>query len=54
MQSGFNYALRHGYDFLVQVDGDGQHDPAEIPSWAPRWPSEDVDMVCGSRFLSGS
>ena len=30
VQSGFTYALENGYDRLVQVDGDGQHDPAEI------------------------
>jgi len=30
VQSGFKYALEHGYDYCVQVDGDGQHDPAEI------------------------
>ena len=27
MQSGYMYALAHGYDVAVQVDGDGQHDP---------------------------
>ena len=27
MQSGYQYALRHGYDVAVQVDGDGQHKP---------------------------
>ena len=27
MQSGYKYALRHGYDVAVQVDGDGQHKP---------------------------
>ena len=32
VQAGFMYALEHGYDYMVQVDGDGQHDPAEIPS----------------------
>src|SRR4051812_46240023 len=30
VQSGFRYALENGYDFMVQVDGDGQHDPAQI------------------------
>ena len=31
MQSGYIYALEHGYDVAVQVDGDGQHDPRYIP-----------------------
>ena len=30
MQTGFVYALEHGYDFMAQVDGDGQHEPAEL------------------------
>ena len=31
VQAGYQYALEHGYDFAVQVDGDGQHDPRHIP-----------------------
>ena len=30
MQAGFTYAHEQGYDYMVQVDGDGQHDPGEI------------------------
>src|SRR5918996_1856235 len=30
VQSGYQYALREGYDVAVQVDGDGQHKPAHI------------------------
>src|SRR3954463_13165820 len=30
VQSGFTYALENGYDRLVQIDGDGQHDPGEV------------------------
>ena len=30
VQAGHKYALRHGYDIDVQVDGDGQHDPSYI------------------------
>src|ERR1700739_2403574 len=32
MQGGYVYALEHGYEVAVQVDGDGQHDPAHIPN----------------------
>jgi glycosyltransferase involved in cell wall biosynthesis len=53
VQSGFTYALENGYDRLVQVDGDGQHDPSELPKLiAAMDSSRDVDMVCGSRFLT--
>ena len=30
MQGGYMYALEHGYEVAVQVDGDGQHDPRHI------------------------
>jgi glycosyltransferase involved in cell wall biosynthesis len=53
VQTGFRYALEHGYDLMVQVDGDGQHEPAEIPVLLSSLQAEPgVDMVCGSRFLS--
>ena len=29
VQTGYRYALRHGFDVAMQIDGDGQHDPAE-------------------------
>ena len=32
LRTGFRFAQRHGYEQMVQVDADGQHDPAEIPS----------------------
>ena len=52
VQSGFQYALENDYDYAVQVDGDGQHDAREIGrlEWAMR--DEQVDIVCGSRFLT--
>ena len=53
VQSGFFYALEHGYDFMVQVDGDGQHDAREIVRLVEAMEEDlGVDMVCGSRFLS--
>jgi glycosyltransferase involved in cell wall biosynthesis len=30
VQTGYQYALEHGYEIAIQVDGDGQHDPGEI------------------------
>jgi glycosyltransferase involved in cell wall biosynthesis len=53
VQSGFTYALEHGYDRLVQIDGDGQHDPGELHKLMEAMDEErGVDMVCGSRFLT--
>ena len=52
VQAGFTYAHEHGYDYMVQVDGDGQHDPAELAQArrGRHGRRPDVDMVCGSRF----
>jgi glycosyltransferase involved in cell wall biosynthesis len=52
VQLGFTYALENGYDRMVQVDADGQHDPAEIDRLVERMDSDPtLDLVCGSRFL---
>jgi len=53
VQSGFEYALENDYDYLVQVDADGQHEPRHVPDLMRAMQDDpDVDMVCGSRFLS--
>jgi glycosyltransferase involved in cell wall biosynthesis len=52
VQAGFRFALENSYDFAVQVDGDGQHDPAEIDKLEETMRARNVDMVCGSRFLT--
>jgi hypothetical protein len=52
MQAGYLYALEHGYEIAVQVDGDGQHDPREIEKLLARLrASPELNMVTGSRFL---
>jgi glycosyltransferase involved in cell wall biosynthesis len=53
MQSGYKYALRHGYDVAVQIDGDGQHKPEYLPDLlaALQTEGDEADMVTGSRFL---
>jgi glycosyltransferase involved in cell wall biosynthesis len=52
VQTGFTFAQQHGYEYLVQVDGDLQHDPAEIGRLEHAMAEHDVDMACGSRFLN--
>ena len=55
VQAGFHYADEHGYDFMVQVDGDGQHDPREIATlFAAMEHPDSPDMVCGSRFATST
>jgi len=52
VQAGFLYAREHGYAFLAQVDGDGQHESTELHRLVATMNEGDVDMVCGSRFLT--
>ena len=51
VQTGYQYAVRYGYDLAVQVDGDGQHDPQFLKQMADYMENHDVDMVIGSRFI---
>jgi glycosyltransferase involved in cell wall biosynthesis len=50
MQTGYQYARDHGFDLAVQIDGDGQHDPSEVPALIGPILDGDADMVVGSRF----
>ena len=53
VQSGYIYALERGYDVAVQVDGDGQHDPACVHALLRHLRHHpELDMVTGSRFLA--
>ena len=51
VQTGYRYAYRNGYDVAVQVDGDGQHDPAFLEKMFAYMQEQDADMVIGSRFI---
>ena len=48
MRTAFLYAKRHGYTALVQVDADGQHDPADLDRLLSGL--DDADIVVGTRF----
>jgi glycosyltransferase involved in cell wall biosynthesis len=50
VQTGFRYALEHGYDVAVRLDGDGQHDPSELPKLLEPLSRDEADVVTGSRF----
>jgi glycosyltransferase involved in cell wall biosynthesis len=54
MQAGYKYAYEKGYDIAIQVDGDGQHDPKEIPKLLQTLEVKQVDMAIGSRFMKVS
>lgn len=51
LQTGFIFALKHGYTTVVQMDADGQHDPRYIVDMLQEIQNENLDVVIGSRFL---
>jgi len=53
VQTGFKYALERGYEIAFRLDGDGQHDPAELPKLLEPLARDDADVVVGSRFAGG-
>lgn len=52
VQTGYIYAKQNGYDIAVQVDGDGQHDPAFLSVMAEKMEETGADMIIGSRFIA--
>ncbi len=51
VQTGYQFALKKGYQYAVQVDGDGQHNPEFISSMLASLQEKNVNMVIGSRFI---
>jgi len=52
VQTGYKYAFEKGYDYAVQVDGDGQHNPHYLEIMLNQMIEEKADMVIGSRFIN--
>ncbi|MEE1228001.1 MAG: glycosyltransferase family 2 protein [Lachnospiraceae bacterium] len=50
IKSGMRYANFYGYDYVIQLDGDGQHDPVYIQKMLDKMEETDCDIVIGSRF----
>jgi glycosyltransferase involved in cell wall biosynthesis len=53
VQTGFRYAFDNGFDYAIQVDGDGQHPADEIPNLIEAAEKNNWDVTIGSRFLTG-
>jgi glycosyltransferase involved in cell wall biosynthesis len=53
VQTGFKFAFEHGYDIAVRVDGDGQHDAAQLARILEPVLRGEADIVVGSRFAAG-
>jgi dolichol-phosphate mannosyltransferase len=50
-RNGFTWGIERGYEQIVQMDGDGSHDPSYIPMFLNL--SERNDLVLGSRYIQG-
>ncbi|MEW6327411.1 MAG: glycosyltransferase family 2 protein [Thermodesulfobacteriota bacterium] len=52
LQTGFKYALKNDYRYVVQMDADGQHEPKDIPKLLNVVLNGEADVAIGSRFLN--
>jgi glycosyltransferase involved in cell wall biosynthesis len=52
--AGQQYALQQGFDYILQLDADGQHDPSYIPELMNTMQTFDCDIVLGSRFIKNN
>lgn len=53
VQTGFKFAKEKGYDIVVQIDGDGQHNPTWIETVVKPLHENKADCVIGSRYFPG-
>jgi len=53
VQAGYKLAFELGYEFVIRVDGDGQHDARDIPRIYETLRRSGCEMVIGSRFVDG-
>ena len=51
LQTGYQYALENNFDYVAQMDGDGQHYPEFLPLLLKSVAKGDCDLALGSRFL---
>ncbi len=51
VQTGYRYAKERGYQYAIQIDADGQHDPADLPRLLEEARQGRGDMILGSRYV---
>ena len=54
LQTGFRWALAHGYEIAVQLDADGQHDPRQLDRLVEPVRHGECDVAIGSRYVTAS
>jgi glycosyltransferase involved in cell wall biosynthesis len=52
LQAGFRWAVAEGYEAVITLDADGQHDPAEIPLFLQAYKTRRADLIIGQRDFS--
>lgn len=52
LRRGFEFALSEGFEAVITLDADGQHDPAEIPGFVEWYWETNPDLIIGSRDFS--
>jgi glycosyltransferase involved in cell wall biosynthesis len=53
VQAGYKLAHELGFEYVIRVDGDGQHDPRDIHRVLEKLVESDCEMVIGSRISDG-
>jgi len=54
VQAGYKLAFELGYQYVIRVDGDGQHDARDIPKVFQTLCESGCEMVIGSRYVNGA
>jgi glycosyltransferase involved in cell wall biosynthesis len=52
LKTGLQYAVALGVEYFLFLDGDGQHDPSDIPAFIDAMNGSDCDLIVGNRMLS--
>ena len=50
LNTGFNYAREQNFDYLITMDADGQHDPADIPRFIEAYLRTGIPVLIGNRM----
>lgn len=54
LQTGYKYAAMYNYEFLIQLDADGQHRPEYLPQFMDILQNKEADLLIGSRFINNT
>jgi hypothetical protein len=54
IQTGFQFAAKNQYQYVITIDGDGQHNPSSVKNLRMMLSEKNADVVIGSRFLEGN